>query len=235
MQNKGLDKKSLSLSNIDLISCFPEDIFLEPISYEDHFKCGICLGILRDPILELKNHHTFGSHCFSIWTTQNEHKVKCPLCNLEIKNTEVIPNKFAKKILDNLKISCYFHDFGCLWTGKLEEINLHLKSCECYVLHKKENINGNVSKIIEILNAEINPHLKKDHLEIYNEHVQDWKWLGNQCKDWKWWWWAENPWWKAPCEECNVLWHKYEDFIEPLEIQRKRGLGIYFKIERNFA
>ena len=225
--------ENIQISEIDLISCYPEDIFIEPIAYEEHFRCGICLGILRDPILEIRNHHTFGSHCISLWIAQNKlSEFKCPLCNIEIYDDEIIPNVFARKIMDSFKVRCYFHKFGCLWTGRLEELNNHLPLCQSYPLHKNGNICEVVGKIVNILELEINPHLKENHIEIFENHVKNWEWLKNDCRDWKWWWWADNPWWTAPCLECNVLWHKYEHLVDPLEITRKRGLNIYNKIEQ---
>lgn len=47
--------------------------------------------------------------------------------------------------------------------------------------------------------------------------MKDWEFLKVDDRDWKWWWWAENPWWKGPCPECNILWHKYENEIEIYE------------------
>ena len=36
----------------------------------------------------------------------------------------------------------------------------------------------------KIIGKEITIHLKSKHIEIFNKYVQDWKW----------WWWANNPW-----------------------------------------
>ena len=226
-------EKGGTLEEIDLISCYPDDIFIEPIPYEEHFRCGICLGILRNPLMEIRNQHTFGSHCLSQWADQKELiELKCPLCNIEINGFEIIPNDFARKIMDSFKVRCYFHKFNCSWTGKLEELNAHLSICQPYQLHKNKNISLIVEKIMKILDLEINPHLKQEHKEIFENQVKNWEWLRKDSRDWKWWWWADNPWWHAPCEKCNVLWHKYEHLVDPLEITRKRGLNIYNKIEQ---
>lgn len=227
MENDG------KVEEVDLISCYPDDIFIETIAYEEHFRCGICLGILRNPLMEIRNQHTFGSHCLSLWAEQKELiELKCPLCNIEINGFEIISNHFARKIMDSFKVRCYFHKFDCSWTGKLEELNTHLPLCQPYQLHKKANISQIVEKIIKILDLEINPHLKQEHKEIFENQVKNWEWLRNDNRDWKWWWWADNPWWFAPCVECNDLWHKYEHLVDPLEITRKRGLNIYNKIEQ---
>jgi hypothetical protein len=68
-----------------------------------------------------------------------------------------------------------------------------------------------VDKQINIIKQEINPHLEKEHNSIFKKYVKEWKWLYEVKTDWKWWWWASNKWWEnKPCEECNILWHKYE-------------------------
>ena len=73
----------------------------------------------------------------------------------------------------------------------------------------------------EILNKEITPHLKDKHNEIFYTYVKEWNWLETNNKDWKWWWWGKNPWWKnSICNECNNLWQKYENEIEIHERKR---------------
>lgn len=72
--------------------------------------------------------------------------------------------------------------------------------------------------MIAILDKEITPHLKDQHLEIFINFVDDWKWLSYLNKDWKWWWWSKTAWWANKiCDKCNILWHKYEDEIEQYE------------------
>ena len=76
----------------------------------------------------------------------------------------------------------------------------------------------------DIFNKEITPHIKEKHNAIFNTYVKEWNWLETSNKDWKWWWWSENPWWENYiCNECNILWRKYENEIEIYEKQR-----IYF-------
>lgn len=73
------------------------------------------------------------------------------------------------------------------------------------------------------------------HAAIYSEHVQDWKWLMGDLRNWKWWWWCSQPWWEnKPCPTCNTLWHKYEQEIDALEKKRTgllAELGIVCKEE----
>ena len=73
----------------------------------------------------------------------------------------------------------------------------------------------------EILDKEINTHLKSEHFEIFENYVKNWDWLIDTNKDWKWWWWCSNEWCEnKSCKECNDLWHKYEDEIQVFENQR---------------
>jgi len=78
-----------------------------------------------------------------------------------------------------------------------------------------------VSKEISYLLIEITPHLKEHHSCIFEEHVRGWEWLLNDPRNWKWWWWANMPWWKnQSCETCNDLWHKYEKDVDREEAKR---------------
>ena len=56
---------------------------------------------------------------------------------------------------------------------------------------------------------------------IYDKYVNEWNWLVDTNKDWKWWWWCNNEWWhNKSCQKCNDLWHKYEDEIQIFENKR---------------
>ncbi len=85
----------------------------------------------------------------------------------------------------------------------------------------KNKLEEITKKMKEILDKEITPHLKAEHLEIFEKYTKNWDWLIDTNKDWKWWWWSDNEWWEnKSCKECNNLWHKYEDEIQVFENQR---------------
>ena len=109
-----------------------------------------------------------------------------------------------------------------LWHKYESEIEIHERK-RIYLL-EKEQLTNICNIMRDIFNKEITPHIKEKHNAIFNTYVKEWNWLETSNKDWKWWWWSENPWWENYiCNECNILWRKYENEIEIYEKQR-----IYF-------
>ena len=83
-----------------------------------------------------------------------------------------------------------------------------------------------VQEMKDILEKNINFHLKNAHNKIYIEVVKDWDWLHDSEKDWKWWWWSNNPWWNGNhCKECIRIWEENDMEIDPLDEQRRYYLN----------
>ena len=120
-----------------------------------------------------------------------------------------------------MKCSASYENKECNFQGNVFEYYAHIKKCELVIKYTKNQLEEVTKKMKEILDKEINPHLKSEHLEIFNNYTKDWDWLIDTNKDWKWWWWSYNEWWEnKSCIECNELWHKYEDEIQVFENQR---------------
>ena len=209
-----------------------ENEILTPIDDEkiiQELTCPICLSILNDPILTLPNEHIFCSKCFESYLIKNNLiKVPiCPICKTQIEST--MKPKFINNILSTIKMKCCSKtpDKQCNFIGNSLEYYSHIKNCDIFKESIKNKLEEIVKKMKDILDKEINPHLKAEHLKIYEEYVDDWKWLVDVNKDWKWWWWSDNEWWgNKSCLECNILWHKYEDEIQVYESQRVSLLSI---------
>ena len=120
-----------------------------------------------------------------------------------------------------IKCTASYEEETCSFQGNSIEYYKHIKNCEIFKKLLKSKLEKITIQMKEILDKEINPHLKSEHLEIFEKYVKEWEWLVDTNKDWKWWWWSDNEWWEnKPCKECNELWHKYEDEIQVFENQR---------------
>jgi hypothetical protein len=182
-------------------------------------KCPICLGILKDPVIELPNQHTFCRSCmFKYMKTQIGKPPECPVCKEQIHFLK--DSLLAKNLLSTVYTFCEFKE-KCSWNGNLIDYSNHKKECEYFIEVNKLKLTQVCEQMRKILSNEINPHLIQNHLTVFNDHVKNWDWLESINKDWKWWWWAKNPWFEnVSCEECNILWHKYENEIEKYEEDR---------------
>ena len=201
--------------NYEIIS-IPEDILIEDIT------CPICLSIFNDPVETLPNKHIFCKKCLEkCIKTSNYIIPKCPMCNTHI--ISIIKPDNIDKILSSIQLKCIinYKNKICDFEGNVIEYYAHIPKCELYLGLKKENLEEIANKMKVILDKEINPHLKKEHLTIFEKYVKNWDWLVDLNQDWKWWWWSNMEWWENKvCIECNRLWHKYEDEIQVFENKR---------------
>ena len=188
----------------------------------EELNCKICFKILEDPVMELPNGHIMCRKCLIKCNESNQLlENKCPFCKCQIK--ELVKPLFINNILNLVEMKCLSHyqNEACDWKGNAIDYYEHLKICEIFQKQKKEKIKNICDKIREILQREITPHLKNEHLEIFNTYVKEWEWLEEDNRDWKWWWWCNNPWWNnKSCKVCNILWHKYEDEVQIYEPKR---------------
>ena len=193
----------------------------------EELTCPICLNILKDPVMELPNQHIMCQKCLLVFNNSlkkdnnNNLDSKCPICKEEIK--ELIKPRIIINLLNLVEMKCLseYQNEKCEWKGNALDYYEHLKNCQIYKKQREEKIKNECDKMREILDKEINPHLKAEHLNIFNEHVKEWEWLQNDKRDWKWWWWCNMPWWEnKSCKECNILWHKYENEIQVYESRR---------------
>ena len=128
-------------NDIDLFS-FEENEFskieIKDLIVDDKDKnnydyiCPICKSFLHpDECMELKCGHLFCSDCMnSLNEASFTLSVKCPLCNEKTSNVKYIKNdnKFAYKILCNIKIYCPNPECKTvILAGNLKD---HLKKCD---------------------------------------------------------------------------------------------------------
>ena len=203
----------------------------------EELKCPICLELFDEPILELPNQHIFCKKCLyksndNINDDDNNNLI-CPICKVEINNL-IIP-RIILNLLNSIEMKCenIYNNKKCEFKGNVQLYYDHLKNNET---HNEIELIKICEIMRKIIGKEITIHLKSKHIEIFNKYVQDWKWLDYLNRDWKWWWWANNPWWEnKPCIECNNLWHKYENEVEIYEIKRISILHNFPSFQKKFV
>ena len=142
-----------------------ENEIITPIDNEkliQELTCPICLSILNDPILTLPNQHLFCSKCFYSYLIKKnlEKNPICPICKTSIEST--MKPKFLNNILATIKMKCMAQipDKECNFIGNSLEYYSHIKNCEIFKESIKIKLENIVKKMKEILDKEINPHLK---------------------------------------------------------------------------
>ena len=188
----------------------------------DFLKCPICFEYFDDPIMELPNQHVFCKKCLRRTNEFSQSLVfKCPICNTAIEN--LVQARFVSNLLSTVSIKCKAEssEKKCKWFGAVADYWIHHRKCEILSEVRNQNLNVLCQEMKSILATEITPHLREEHTKIFDQFVRDWDWLISDPRDWKWWWWAENPWWeKKSCIKCNDLWHKYENDVTVFEYKR---------------
>ena len=100
-----------------------ECAFVEPPPESLRHECPICLQILREPRLIDCCGHNFCAAC--IGRVEDDGR-PCPLCNEPLFTT--MANKGLKRDLNEFRVHCPHHLFGCEWVGELGKVDEHLNS-----------------------------------------------------------------------------------------------------------
>ena len=103
-------------------------LFLIPL--DENLICGICLGVLNDP-LQCQNGHNYCRHCVAEYL--DDGGKPCPLrCTAMLYSTsDLIKNRALAGIIDNLEIQCPTTISGgeCMWSGATSSWKIHQKQC----------------------------------------------------------------------------------------------------------
>ena len=128
----------------------------------NHFICGICKGVLEDPVVIKKCQHFFCAKCI-----RNQMKISavCPKDHNLLSFSQLIePQKLILNLLNDLKIKCEF--IGCEEVLALGQINKHGRICE------KNPLNAALIKCFcgqEFAKKELSQHKQKCLPSIKNE------------------------------------------------------------------
>ena len=131
------------------------------------------------------------------------------------------------KQLNKFQVHCFYYPM-CEFTGKVEDLEEHILCCKSKEILFQNLLYTITDTFKEILELEIKPHLVTNHKDIFDNYIKNFEYLLDDSRDWKWFWWSDNPWWNnQPCEECIILSQKYEHFLDFfLEKLRRRILKV---------
>ena len=112
----------------------------------DEFLCGICQGIAYDrPVLTPCCQHIYCHTCITQWLTANP---QCPLDREPLTPGQLNPiHRIVRNLIDKMVVQCVHRDLGCLFTGQLNTVNIHLDTfCEYRAIRDKSRLKyqGNI-------------------------------------------------------------------------------------------
>lgn len=93
----------------------------------EKLTCTICTKVVRNPHLTACCGQNFCSSCLTQWFTKTK-KESCPHCRAEGRDFQHIPDKKAKREVNDLQVRCSNKKEGCSWVGKLVDLKKHLDS-----------------------------------------------------------------------------------------------------------
>ena len=96
--------------------------FVEHLPSDFQSECSICLHVLREPYLVGCCGYRFCRSC--IEPIQKTRKRSCPLCKDRLFTS--FPDKLLGRILSEKMVYCTHKSDGCLWKGKLIELEDHI-------------------------------------------------------------------------------------------------------------
>lgn len=146
----------------------PTGLFLHKPS--DSFTCSICLEILNDPV-QCKEGHVYCRCCITEALSRSR---RCPECRGDLTLETLGNNLLIKGLINDLQVKCKTNmdqrENVCDWTGKLENLETHLKyTCrEAIVSCEYENCEH------KVVRKNLNSHLLTcQHRSIPCEHCNE--------------------------------------------------------------
>ena len=152
--------------------------FVKP-SANDDSKCPVCLSSYYKNTI----HQTSccGNHvCLQCVIRLKQERKPCPHCRTRpLRTTE--DRYFSRNFL-SWKVRCYHSKDGCLWTGELRQLEIHLKNCPkelikcCYCNEHHYNIDEHLltcriaNAIVTCPNHCSNPKQKRDTIKAHLEN-----------------------------------------------------------------
>ena len=87
----------------------------------EDFECGVCLQLLKEPMLTGCCGHHFCRACIDLVLARNH---VCPLCKED--GFEAFRDKKTEREIYNLEVYCSKKFCGCQWIGELRNLDRHL-------------------------------------------------------------------------------------------------------------
>lgn len=103
---------------------FDIERFLEPV--DDELKCGICFGVLEDPLVTTCG-HVYCSQCLVQWIAENG---TCPLTCEQLAIDDLKKIGPLTHLVSKLNIRCGYYQRGCQAILKIESLQAHQHKCQ---------------------------------------------------------------------------------------------------------
>ena len=98
------------------------------IAVNGAFRCAICFGVLKDPVMCQRNQHCFCRGCITQHLRVNA--PRCPTCADELTlDTLTDAPRMVKDYLSELPIHCNYRERGCDEIIQLQNLSRHLEKC----------------------------------------------------------------------------------------------------------
>lgn len=90
----------------------------------EKITCGICLQFFQDPV-QCNQGHAICRGCLDGVTS-----LKCPTCRTPMQKSTAVPSIALRERVDEHRMRCENHAFGCGWTGIPSDLKGHLTGCK---------------------------------------------------------------------------------------------------------
>ena len=127
---------------------YDDNIFVtEPAKY---LRCAICSLVMKNALQLLPCGHRFCSACFRGMKPKNG-MLRCPTDHNVIDLCKLHDDLTSRRIVGNLSVRCRSYAEGCVWTGKLEELENHITSCSFQKQSKPDEKEDQVAEIVSYM------------------------------------------------------------------------------------
>ena len=140
--------------------------FYDRDSISENLICSICADIFNYPTA-LFCGHTFCRSCFEEWFRNSR---TCPECRAPASIHQSHRDLLAHKFLDSVSVYCSY--IGCLWIGRMDELQSHMSACDCnpakfpeYMVTRQSE-NGPAT-------SDLRMRLFRDNRELFEQFVSD--------------------------------------------------------------
>ena len=94
----------------------------------DDFICGICIEVIKDPVITSCCRQTYCNDCITQWLTSHN---TCPNDRKPLAQKDLtLPPRAFINVINKLKVKCNFVENGCRKEIKLDQLSEHTLNCE---------------------------------------------------------------------------------------------------------
>lgn len=93
---------------------------------DERYECSICLLVLREP-RQTQCGHRFCRDCIHKWLRESQHR--CPVDNEPLTESDLFPDNFAKREIQNFSVLCPNKKLGCDVITTVKLVLTHQSEC----------------------------------------------------------------------------------------------------------